>query len=195
MQEAGQLTTARLFWRAAAMTIAIDSTVGSASANSYNSLAEVSTYLEARLNAEAWTEETDAERQKAAMVEAFREINLAAYIGTRASSTQSGQWPRQWAVDPDQIPTTYFATDAIPQRVKDAHCELALEFLRAGSTDPMALSTEQAQGIAEKTIDVLTTRWFEGYQQPRGIRKYPRISALLAPLYAGSGNSAAVVRG
>ena len=43
--------------------------------------------------------------------------------------TQALVWPRQWALDPDAAwpDTTYFSTTEIPQRVKDACCELALQ--------------------------------------------------------------------
>lgn len=172
------------------MAITIVETVGSASANSYVSQASATTYLEGRLNSSAWSGASTGDKD-IALVEAFREINLRAYLGRKVTTTQSGQWPRQWAPDPDSPTGTWFDTTTIPQRVKDAQCELALEFLRAGTTDLAGPITDD--GVIEKTVDVLTTRYADPGLRPRGLARYPRILALLAPLFESNGS--AVIRG
>ncbi len=172
------------------MTLTLDTTIGGAAANSYVSQATATAYLEGRLNSSAWTNATSGNRD-IALVEAFREINTRAFEGRKVSSTQAGQFPRQWLPDPDAITGTYYDTTVIPQRVQDAQCELALEFLRAGTTDLAALP--DSDGVIEKTVDVLTTRWADPAQRARGLARYPRILALLAPLFAAQGSQ--IVRG
>lgn len=167
------------------MAITLDTTVGGAATNSYVSVATATTYLEARLNSSAWTAAA-IEDQKAALVEAFRELNLFEFAGSRVTSTQAAQWPRQWAINPDAPWYDYFSLTAIPQRLQDAQCEYALEFLRAGTTDVAALPS--SDGIIQKTVDVLTTIWADPYARAKGTARYPRILALLRPLFAVQGD-------
>ena len=151
--------------------------VGSASANSFVSVAEADLYLEARLNSSLWT---GTEPKKAALIEAARELSALRWQGHRADATQALSWPRANAPDPDGISDyVYFDTTEIPQRIKDAQCELALEFLRAGTTD--IAGADQNAGVIQKTVDVLTTVWSPG-QRPQGLARYPRVQKLIAPL-------------
>lgn len=172
------------------MTLTLDITVGGPSTNSYVDVATATAYLEGRLNASAWTSSTS---QEVALVEAFRELNLKTYNGEKANDTQAGQWPRQWAPDPDSPWGWYFDSTVIPQRIKDAQCELALEFLKAGTTDLAALQSNT--GLIEDTIDVITKRWDVNRTVTSGLARFPRVEALVAPLLAGSSNSVKVIRG
>jgi hypothetical protein len=174
------------------MAVTIVATVGSASANSYVTQAEATAYLEGRLNSAAWTDASTGDKD-IALVEAFRELNTRAYQGRRVSSTQAGQWPRQWVVDPDSPTLDYVSPTAIPQRVKDAQCELALEFLKAGTTDVAAGISDD--GVQTKTVDVLSTTYFGPSERPRGLARYPRVLALLSPFFAGASGSAPILRG
>lgn len=164
------------------MAVTVVETVGSASANSFVSVAEADAYLEARLNSSLWA---GTEPKKQAVIEATREISAMIWQGYRVTATQALSWPRANAPDPDAISDyVYFDTDVIPQRVKDATCELALEFLKAGTTD--IAGTDKGAGVIEKTVDVLTTRWAS--PTPGGLARYPRVMKLLAPLLGiGSG--------
>jgi hypothetical protein len=111
-------------------------TVGAATANSFVSLDDADEYLDARLNASAWNDEDDEDQKVRALIEATRELTVLAWEGSRTTTTQKLAWPRQYATDPDKpnpsqlgdIALLYFDDDEIPQRVKDATCELALEF-------------------------------------------------------------------
>lgn len=177
------------------MTLTIVATAGSASANSFLTEAEQITYMAARLNASSWTTVSGAtctETEKAAMIEAQRELNVLGYIGTRATEEQTLQWPRQWATDPDSPNGWYFDSDEIPQRIKDAQAELAFQFLKSGTTDVAALPS--TDGIIEKTIDVLTTRYSE-HAQAKGLSRFPRVMNYVRPLLANSGGGVPVVRG
>lgn len=107
-------------------------TVGSASANAYVSVAEADTYFTDRGSASAWTGTDDVKAR--ALIQAtdridqeeFRGYPALPLNGTRASDTQALKWPRQNATDDEGW--TY-EDDVIPERIKKATMELALEIL------------------------------------------------------------------
>ena len=174
------------------MAVTIVPTPGSATANSYVSLAEAEVYCEARLNVDTWDAASDDTKNRA-LVESTRELTTMTWDGWRVTSTQALAWPRQWALDPDSPDATYFDSTIVPQRVKDACCELALQFVLAGTTDLAAIPSET--NIKRKKIDVLETEYFSASATPRGLGRFPRVMALIRPLLAGSGITTSVVRG
>lgn len=110
--------------------MALDTTIGGTSADSYATLAEYQAYGAAQ----GWT---------LAGTDAADEVNLrrsAAYIdrnhsfiGMQQYQFQARDWPRlvnqlvdDWPIDPDTV----------PQAIKDAQCELA--YLIQGGLDPFA---------------------------------------------------------
>ena len=173
------------------MASAIVTTVGAADANSYASEAEGDTYFADRLNSSAWTGATSAEKAQA-LFEARRELDLMRWKGSRVNSTQALAWPRDYVDNPD-IPwasvepadTYYYATDEIPNRIKEAQLDLALEFLRAGTTDLSVRDTNL--DVKRKKVDVLETEWFHGSDRATGLDRFPRILAQIAPLLSAEG--------
>lgn len=174
------------------MPSVVVATVGSASANSYVTIAEADAYLDDRLNASAWTGASDDDKARA-LFEAARELDLYPWKGSRVDSTQSLEWPRDYVESPDipwatveQADTYYYLRTVVPERVRNAQVEIALEFLRAGTTD---LSVRDASvGIKRKKVDVLETEYFEPSDRPEGLERFPRISELVAPLLIGDGS-------
>ncbi len=171
------------------MPTPIDATVGGADSNSFMLESEVDTYLDDRLNAEAWNAETDSDRKIRAMIEATREITRLIYIGKRVDDIQELSWPRFEAENPDLPDSddglgsiTFFAIDEIPQRVKNAQAELSLEFLRAGSTD--VAGTDDSRKIKISKVDVLMTEFFSPTptDNPVGLNEFPRVIQELTPL-------------
>jgi hypothetical protein len=148
-------------------------TAGSASANSFATVSEGDTYCDTRLNASAWTGETDDDEKARALIEATRELNVLTYVGYTVTETQALVWPRDY--------------------VKDACMELALQFLIAGTTDLAAL--DATQGVIRKRVDVLETEWATPYLRPTGLKRFPRVWALVQPLLVVQGNSVPTVRG
>lgn len=144
-----------------------------------------------RLNASLWTGADDTKNR--ALVEAQRELDGLTWIGKRASSTQALSWPRDWAVNPDDPNGDYYASTVVPQRLKDAQCELAFMFLKAGTTDVAAL--DATDGIVEKKIDVLTTRYAAPHERPTGLARYPRVLRFIMPLLEGSTITQRLVKG
>jgi Putative DnaT-like ssDNA binding protein len=161
--------------------VTLDATVGGAAANTFATDAEADAYIGNRLNSGAWSA-ASGDDQARALIEATRELSTMIWQGSRATDTQALSWPRFLAPNPDGVTITwwaYYDPGVIPQRIKDATCELALEFLRAGSSD--IASTDTNSGVIEKTVDVLTTRWQPG-QRPLGLNRFPRVLKLISPL-------------
>ena len=174
------------------MPITIVETVGSGSANSFVSVAEADAYLGARLNSSAWT---GTEPKKIALIEATRELTRLVYQGYRTDDVQALAFPRTYCPNPD-IPSitaltdtadVYFADDEIPTRIKEAQIELALEFLKAGTTDLAAL--DGTIGIVREKVGPLETEFAQPYQRAQGLARFPRVLDLIAPLLDSTATS------
>ena len=164
------------------MPLTIDATVGGAAANSFVTAAEMTTYCEGRLNASVWTASA---AQEPALVEATRELSALEWDSVRTSTTQALAWPATYATNPDAAfgASQWYDSDIIPQRIKDATCELALQFLKAGTTDIAAIP--ETDGVIEKTVDVLTTRYSE-FSRKQGLRRFPSVWRYIRPLLRSS---------
>jgi hypothetical protein len=162
------------------VAVTVIETVGGASANSFVSVAEADAYLEARLNSSAWT---GTEPKKIALIEATREFNRLDWRGDRVTTTQALVWPRLYVekIDPAPGDTWYLETE-IPTPIKEATIELALEFLRMGTTDLPARSA--TDGVIEEKIGPMTTKWADPSQLIEGLRRFPRVWERIEPLLA-----------
>ena len=107
--------------------MALDAEISGETSNSYAELEEADEYFADRLNCSEWTSAPQGTREKA-LVTATRRIDEEQFFGAKADSAQSLKWPRVGVVDEDG---NYFASDAIPERVKQAVYLTALELLRA----------------------------------------------------------------
>ena len=185
------------------MAVSIVATVGSATANSYVTLAAATTALEARYagdSAAAWTAATDDVKNRA-LVEAQVELQVLRWIGTRIDSTQALAWPREGALRHDApadadlgeygFPT--YDADEIPDLVVAAQVELAFQFVKAGTTD-LAMP-DATDGVRRKKVDVLETEYADpAYRATRGLSRYPRVWALIEPLLESSAGGLTVTR-
>ena len=177
------------------MALTIVATAGSASANSFATEAEFIAYLEKRLNAHSGATTTGAtctDNEKRALLEAGITLNQLAWKEGRTDTTQAMAWPRKWVYDPDapnpaeigDVEELYFDDTEIPARVKRGQMALAVEFLKAGTTDIAAL--DATIGVKQKTVDVLTTVYADPHQRAQGLNRFPRVMAEIAPLLEGS---------
>ena len=115
--------------------MALDTSVGTLTANSYVTVMEADEYHSTRLHNEQWTaaEESDKER---ALLWATRMLdNGVKFAGRRYGlyEEQSLQWPRYRAFDSNGY---YIENDIVPKQVKDAQCELAWLLLQSDRTSP-----------------------------------------------------------
>lgn len=177
------------------MPITIVATPGSATANSFATEAEAIAYMATRLNNSAWTTVTGSsctEDEKKALIEATRELSALSYIGERVDGTQVLSWPRENAQNPDSPGIDSmggetlgdFASNIIPQRVKDATCELAFQFIKSGTTDVAAL--DATIGIISETVGPLSTTYADPAVRAQGLARYPRVLNYIRPLLATS---------
>ncbi len=117
------------------MPITVITTAGDANANSYVSVAEADAYFDLRLYATSWTGVSSNDTKARALISATRRVDQVAFDGYRASAAQALQWPRTESYDYER--EEYLLDNTVPQRIKDAVCELALNMLTAAA-DPSA---------------------------------------------------------
>ena len=173
------------------MAITIVATPGAANANSFATEAEFIAYAATRLNVPAGTTvsgSTCTENEKAALIEATRELNRLEFAGTRINTTQALAAPRAYWPMPDapQSPppfssiTVYLPEDEIPALLVQATCELALEFLKAGTTDIASAGADD--NLKRKKIGAIEKEWFDKRDQARGLARFPRVKELVQKL-------------
>ena len=160
--------------------MALDTTVGGASADSYVTVAEWEAYIEnvignGNVGGDGHTTDHEADLRRA-----FSWLNRKNWVGIAQYQTQAGSWPRitdklidGWPID----------VDTIPQDIKDAQMELA--YLIHEGLDPFATVSNGATKITKsKAGPVETETEYATY------RETPRIVAvegLIGPyLKAGS---------
>jgi len=122
------------------MAVTIDATAGGANANSYITLTEADTFVEAMISSSdvsKWTTGNDDTRNRALAAAAER-LDRERFLGARATDTQARQWPRTGVRKPDtyvntyatgfpfRISEDYFTDTEIPDQVKRAQIELAV---------------------------------------------------------------------
>ena len=122
------------------MAVSIDATAGGASANSYMTLAEADTFVEAMISSSdvsKWTTGNDDSRNRA-LTAAAQRLDRERFLGARATDTQALQWPRTGVRKPDtyvntyatgfpfRISDDYFTDEEIPDQVKRAQIEMAV---------------------------------------------------------------------
>lgn len=105
------------------MAITLISTAGAQDANSYLSVAEADAYLEAHTDSQAWLDLGD-EDKKRQLISATRKLDLLIYAGRKSTQAQALQWPRIGIYDRDG-----YSVWGVPQRLKDATCELVAHWL------------------------------------------------------------------
>lgn len=165
----------------------IDATVGGADANAFVTIAACETYFDERLHVALWSA-ASADDKIRAVIMATRDISRLDFVGLRVTATQALSWPREYAPNPDTsgYDDQWYEDDIIPERVKYATMELALEYLRAGTAD-LATSDPNA-GVIRKKVDVLETQWSET-GRVTGWARYPIVMESLLPLVSGAANA------
>lgn len=103
--------------------MALDATVGSASANSYATRAEFRTYHAAHVDFEA-SEDLDDDAVDRALQQATRQFDAyVRWYSFATTQTQALAWPRTGLHDPGTLAVV--ASNSLPQRLKNACCEQA----------------------------------------------------------------------
>jgi len=177
-------------------------TVGSATANAFADVDEADEYLDARLNASAWTASTvDEDNKIRALVEAARELSALEPLlqGYRTDAVQALCFPRTGVINtkaPVDGPLgtsgyPEFDDDVIPADWVAANIELALEFLKAGTSDLASLDAKL--NVIRKKTGPLETEWADPAQRAQGLARFPRVWALVEQFLAEEATSGLTV--
>jgi hypothetical protein len=113
--------------------MAIDATPGGLTANCYITLIDAQAYFNNRVFADDW-DITD--EQESALITATMRLDQELFMGTRATETQALKWPRTGVYSDGVL----LPSDSIPQKVKDATCELALTLAGKNILEPTELA-------------------------------------------------------
>lgn len=115
---------------------------GLSTATSYVSVADADTYHAAHGAPATWTAATDATKEAALMAATVWMDSAYQWRGDIATTTQALKWPRQGIVDADGRDV---ATNAVPQRVQDCCCYMALQHLSTALDAALARGGEIAR--------------------------------------------------
>lgn len=151
------------------MPISINATVGSASANSYITLADAQAIIDGFVEDDdvtAWASATTDQKNRA-LFTATQRLDRERFLGARVTDTQALQWPRTGVRKPDtyintyavgfpfRITTDYYTDTEIPDQIKKAQVVLAV-YLN-NNKDGMALSgLEDYKSVSIGSLSVTT---------------------------------------
>jgi len=122
------------------MAVTITATAGSASANSYLTLAEAQAIVDGMVedgDSTAWGNASDDQKNRA-LYTATQRLDRERFLGARTTDTQALQWPRTGVRKPDtyvnnyatgfpfRISDDYFTDTEIPDQIKRAQVVLAI---------------------------------------------------------------------
>lgn len=145
-----------------------------AGADSYISLADAETYFTNHGPPSGWTG-TDAVKEGALRYAASWLDSTYAWAGVIVDSDQALDWPRSGVYDDEG---RLLAADEIPQRLRDAQCEAALEHLSAA----LNVGLDRGGLVKRRKVGPLETE-FADHAPGRRVRDY--LDALVAPLTSG----------
>lgn len=152
--------------------MAIDTTIGGTSSDSYATLAEYQAYAVAMglaLAGDDVAQETQLRRARAYIDRVY------SWLGRKVSADQSLAWPRLIS---KTVGGFVVPSDVIPKAIKDAQCEMAA--IIGSGTDPLAPVSEGAVVSERKKVDVLEveTKYAEASAKDRA--SYPAVDNLVA---------------
>lgn len=146
------------------MAPSLDATIGGASANSYQNVASATSYFANTLFSAEWDALTSDVKAQA-LITATQWLETLSYTGSRVTTTQRLEWPRE-ATNSKGVDA---ATNAIPYEILAAQAELAL----ALGTTPTALTgdlgTTNTYGATKRQkLDALEVEYFAPWAPDTG---------------------------
>lgn len=165
--------------------MAIVTTIGGSTTNSYITVAEYSAYADNF----GWNIGADTNNHEDQLRRAAVYINrVYNFVGDAQYQTQAMAWPRLttqlidgWPINPDTV----------PQDIKDAQAELA--FLVHGGTDLMATVTGGSTRRTKSKAGIVETE--TEYASFRETPRFVAIEGLLSPYVVFGGSQIKVMRG
>lgn len=131
------------------MTLIVESGQSLPTAESYVSVSECDTYWSKHNSPSEWTSATEAAKESALRYATLYIDDNVSWYSCRLTDTQALEWPRDAFTTPSG---REIAEGTIPQKVKDAVCELALQNIIEAFNDA------SGEGIkSERLGDAATT--------------------------------------
>lgn len=158
-----------------ASTLVVEDGTGLANADSFISAVDAATY-HTNHNNTAWAALTDAQKDAALRYATAYVDTKFQYLGYLYKDTQSLSWPRTDAWDMDRRLLT-----GVPQKVKDAVCELALVH---ATTENVNATFDRGGAIASEEVGSVKVAYFD--RAPAGVT-YPFLIQMLARVTLGGG--------
>ena len=157
------------------MAFVVETGAGSASANSYASVANADSYVADR-GLTGWAALTTSVKEQSLIkaTDYLEQTYREAWKGYRVNSTQALSWPRSEVI----VDTFPVAANIVPVAVVRACIEMAL---RASAGDD--LIADLSQQVVRERVDVIETEYAE-YSSPAA--KYPAVNRLLIPYLMSS---------
>lgn len=158
--------------------MAIDATVGGASADSFISVADADTYhSDDQVHTDtAWSALTTAQKE-AGLKMATRVIDGMTFIGIRVGTAQALSWPREFA----QFDGVYIESTIVPERIKWATAELANWLVAEDRATPSAGNKIAEVEVGSLRVEFRNTAAGIRSDMPDTVVQY------LRPLVAGGG--------
>ena len=136
------------------MALVVEDGTGKSNANTYISQSDADSYCSSRDNPTAWTGLSSAKKDAALIYATVTLDGMWDFVGTVTTSTQSLAWPRDGVWDEEG---RRIEADVVPQRIKDAECELAL----LHTSDPLNASYARSGAIEEEKVGPIVTKFFD----------------------------------
>lgn len=157
--------------------MALDTTVGGPSAESYVSVTDADAYLSGRFGTAAWTALSTAQKETA-LRQATRTLDVERYRGWPVTSTQALRFPR-YRPEMGESPVM-----TLPRVLVEACCEEALWVAQHADTGGLSPRQQmQAEGVSSFSVGDLS----ETYGGTHGGGLSPRASAILRHWIARTG--------
>jgi len=146
------------------MAPSLNATIGGASANSYQDVASATSYFENTLFSGEWGALTSDVKAQA-LITATQWLETLSYVGTRVTTTQRLEWPRE-ATNSKGVES---ATNVIPPEVRVAQAELALALATSPTALTGALGSTNTNGATKRQkLDTLEVEYYAPFAPDTG---------------------------
>jgi hypothetical protein len=163
------------------MALVVEDGTGKSNADSYVSLVEAETYF-TNLNILAWLDNDDDTAKEGALREATKYLDRSYnFIGSIFSTSQSLNWPRESVYDSQGREFD----EVVPQAVKDATCELALNAL----SGRLVSNVSNSNYVTREKVGDIEVEYAEG--APTNV-EYTYVDSILNDFLLSNNNSAFV---
>jgi hypothetical protein len=132
--------------------MALVATAGAADANSYATITEADNYIETRLYTTDWADASGNDQEAALLMATALLDRLCNWDGAKVTDAQALRWPRNYIYNPDG---DLVDSATIPQFLKDATAEFALQLLGDDLTETISRDLEGFKQIEVGSLNIV----------------------------------------